>query len=59
MTIAESLVERWHAFPAKEIPLRILQRAALCVEDTLAVAFAATGLGVGNAATTVASATGP
>ena len=59
MTIAESFVERWHAFPTEEIPLRIFQRAALCVEDTLAVAFAATGLGIGNAATTVASATGP
>lgn len=58
MTIAEALVDRWHAFPVGEIPLHILQRTALCFEDTLAVAFAASHLGVGNAATKVASATG-
>lgn len=58
MTLAEQLVERWHNLSTDSIPLRILERTALCFEDTLAVALAAAALDVGTAATRVASVTG-
>ena len=57
MTLSEALVERWRTFPADKIPQRILQRAALCFEDTLAVAIAAAALDVGTAGVRVASTT--
>ena len=57
-TLAEALVERWHGLQPEDVPYPILRRAALCFEDTLAVAHAAAHLDVGTAATKVAAATG-
>jgi 2-methylcitrate dehydratase PrpD len=58
MTIAETLVERWHQLPLAAFPLTVLERTALCFEDTLAVALAAASLDVGTAASRVALLTG-
>ena len=58
MTIAETLVEHWHALPVAAFPRSVLERTAVCFEDTLGVAFAAASLDVGTAALRVALRTG-
>ena len=52
-TLARRLIDEWYAIETREIPERVLARAALCVKDTLGVAIAARNLGVGMAATDV------
>jgi len=61
MTISEILVDRWHRLPLSAFPRSVLQRTALCFEDTLAVSLASASIGVGTAASRVAarSGTGP
>lgn len=59
MTISETLVQRWHGLPLDGFPPTVLERTALCVEDTLAVSFAAASNGVGMAGTRVARHSGP
>ncbi len=48
-TLAERLIHEWYSIGAAEIPDRVLARTALCVQDTIGVAFAARKLGVGMA----------
>lgn len=57
-TISEVLVDRWHWSMAPTLPPAVLARTAVCVEDTLAVAYAAAAFGAGTAATQVAMSAG-
>lgn len=57
-TISEVLVDRLHQRATVTFPRAVLARTAVCIEDTLAVAFAAASLGVGTAATRLVMSSG-
>ena len=58
-TIAEKLVSRWHEMPASSFPTSVLERTALCFEDTVGVALAALGSHAGIPGVKLAATAGP
>jgi 2-methylcitrate dehydratase PrpD len=58
-TVAEKLVARWHGMHEQEFPFAVLERTALCFEDTIGVALASLDAGVGLPGVKLAADAGP
>lgn len=59
LTIAEKLISRWHEMPESAFPLKVLERTALCFEDTVGVALASLGCRAGTPGVKLAATAGP